>query len=85
MPRLPVLLTFVALSACGQATTAINSDATPTKLQNDTASYFGTSRYNVHVSNQKQSVLGTSYQARVSGTLYDCRYFRSAVTCRRAG
>ena len=81
MPRLLLILSFTALSACGYATDKVNSDATQAKLQGDTAGYFETSMSNVSVGSFKRSVVGTSYKARVSGNLYDCRYFRSAVTC----
>lgn len=81
MRKLPLILSGLALSACAQATDAINSDATPAKLRAETASYFSTSAYNVSVGNLNPGLLGTAYQARVSGRLYDCRYFKTAVTC----
>jgi len=84
MPRLLLILSFSALSACGYATDKVNSDVTQVKLESDTAGYFETSMSNVSVGSFKRSVVGTSYKARVSGNLYDCHYFRSAVTCNRA-
>jgi|GEM_PF-3433749 len=84
MSKVLIVLSLAALAACGQATEAVNSDVTPVKLERQTADYFGHGAYGVQVSNIKQSVLGTSYRAYVSGSAYDCRYFRSAVTCRRA-
>ncbi len=84
MSRVLIVLSFAALTACGQATDAVNSDVTPLKLERATADYFGTGAYSVQVSNIKQSVLGSSYRAHVSGRAYNCRYFRSAVTCQYA-
>ena len=84
MQKYLVLSAFIAVSACAQATDAINSDVTPLKLQTSTADYFDTTKRYVRVGNMKQSVMGTAYQARVGGKLYDCRYFRSVVTCNRA-
>ena len=84
MQKVLILTGVLALSACAQATESVNSDVTPAKLQADTADYFATNRGNVRVGNLKQSVVGTAYQARVAGTLYDCKYFRSAISCWRA-
>lgn len=84
MPRFLPLISVLAVSACAQATDAINSDATPAKLKTNTAEYFSTSPYNVKVGNLRPGMLGTAYQARVSGRLYDCRYFKTAVTCKKA-
>lgn len=75
---------LLLVSACAQATDTVNSDATPAKLQKDTATYFNTSPSRVAVGNMRQGVLGTAYQARVAGRLYDCHYFRASVTCERA-
>lgn len=84
MRKLLLPITFLALSACGgQVTDAVNSDVTPAKLQNDTAVYFATSRSRVKVGKFEQTVLGTKYKARVAGTLYDCHYFRSSISCNR--
>ena len=84
MRRILIILSIGTLSACAQATDAINSDATPAKLKAETAEYFSTSAYNVRVGNMRPGLLGTAYQARVSGHLYDCRYFKTAVTCSKA-
>lgn len=84
MPKFILILTFTALSACGYATDKVNSDVTQAKLESDTARYFETSRSNVSVGSFRQSIVGTSYKARVAGNLYDCSYFRSALTCARA-
>ncbi|NNE79353.1 MAG: hypothetical protein HKN18_03685 [Silicimonas sp.] len=84
MRKLILLVGILAVSACAQATDAVNSDVTQAKLQTDTAKYFDTSPRYVKVGNLKQSMVGTAYQARVGGRLYDCKYFRSAVSCWRA-
>lgn len=75
---------FLALAACAQTTETVNSDVTPAKLQRDTAVYFNTSPSRVAIGNVKKGVLGTAYQARVAGRVFDCHYFRSSVTCERA-
>ncbi|MBT8418541.1 MAG: hypothetical protein KJO42_13970 [Silicimonas sp.] len=84
MPRLLLVLPFTLLTACGSATDAVNKGVTPAKIQADTARYFSTSTKNVQVGNIQQTMLGTSYQARVSRVLYNCSQFRSAVSCDRA-
>ena len=84
MKKLALVTALFALSACADATKAVNSDVSPTKLKVSTASYFSTSSRNVRVGNFKQTVFGTSYQAKVSGRLFDCNYFRGTVTCNRA-
>ena len=84
MKKSVVLAAVLALSACADATKAVNSDASPARLQAETAAYFATSKRNVRVGNFKQSMLGTAYQARVAGRLFDCNYFRGTVRCNRA-
>ena len=84
MKQTAILAALLALTACADATRAVNSDVTPAKLQSDTASYFATSKRNVRVGNFKQSMIGTAYKARVGRTTYDCNYFRGAVSCNRA-
>jgi hypothetical protein len=81
MPRLLIVLAFAALSACAPATEKVNEGVTPAKLQADTATYFRTSAGNVRVGKMTKGVLGTSYQARVGRTLYNCKQFRAAITC----
>lgn len=72
------------MSACADATKVVNSDVSPAKLQTDTAAYFSTSKRYVRVGNMKKSVLGTAYQAKVAGRVFDCSYFRGTVSCSRA-
>lgn len=84
MKKIVFLAMLIGLSACSNATKAINSDATPTKLRLDTATYFATSQRNVAVGNFEQNVFGTAYKANVAGTVYDCNYFRGTVSCNRA-
>ena len=84
MPKIPVLLLVVGLTACAQATDSVNKGVTPAKLQADTASYFRTSPANVKISNMNQNVLGTSYRAHVKGHLYLCKTFKAAISCERA-
>ena len=84
MPRLLLVLSFVALTACGQATEAVNKSVTPAKLQSDTASYFQTSARNVSIGKMRKSMVGTAYQARVGRVLYNCNQFKAAITCERA-
>ena len=75
---------LLALAACAKTTETVNSDVTTAKLQKDTATYFNTSPSRVAIGNIKKGVLGTAYQARVAGRVFDCHYFRSSVTCERA-
>ncbi len=83
--RNTLLLTSVLLlAACGEVTEKVNSDASPTALATETAKYFGTSRSRVAIGNMKPGVWGTAYKAKVSGTVYDCHYFKKSVTCSRA-
>lgn len=84
MKKIVILTAILGLGACASATEAVNSDVSRAGLQADTATYFATNRGNVRVGKVSQSVLGTAYQSRVSGTLYDCNYFRGAVSCSRA-
>lgn len=84
MPRLLLILSFVGLTACGQATEAINKGVTPAKLQADTASYFQTSSRNVVIGKMRASMVGTAYQARVGQVLYNCNQFQAAISCERA-
>lgn len=84
MPRLLLVLSFAALTACGQASDAINKGVTPAKLQSDTATYFKTSPRNVKIGKMQQSMLGTAYQARVGRVLYNCNQFKAAINCERA-
>lgn len=84
MKKIVILAALLGLSACSNATKAVNSDATPAKLRLDTATYFATSQRNVAVGNFSQTVFGTAYQAKVVGTVYDCNYFRGTVSCNRA-
>lgn len=83
MKRLPLLLAFTLLAACGSATEAVNKGVTPAKLQSETARYFQTSTKNVRIGKMHQTMLGTSYQARVGRALYNCNQFRAAITCER--
>lgn len=77
---LPVL--FVA--ACGQATDAVNSDATAANVQYETAKYFNTSPRNVRVGAFEQTLLGTEYTAQIGRRSYTCHYIRKTVTCQNA-
>jgi len=80
-----LLAGLLVLAACAKTTETVNSDVTLAKLQQDTATYFNTSPSRVAIGNMRQGVLGTAYQARVAGRVFDCHYFRSSVTCERAG
>ncbi len=84
MKKLVILTAVLGLGACASATEAVNSDVSRAGLTNSTAAYFATSTRNVRVGYVSQSVLGTAYQSRVAGTLYDCNYFRGTVSCNRA-
>ncbi len=84
MKKLLILTALFGLGACASATETVNSDVSRASLQSSTASYFATNKGNVRVGGMKQSVLGTAYQSRVGGTLYNCNYFRGAVSCQRA-
>lgn len=84
MRRILAILPLSALAACGYATEKVNSDVSMTMLEGETAAYFQTHSGNVSIENYKQGVWGTSYQARVAGTLYNCNYFRSSMTCQKA-
>ena len=84
MKKLVLITALLGLAACADATKVVNSDVSSARLQSDTAVYFATSKRNVRVGNFKQSVLGTSYKAKVGGRLYDCKYFRGSVTCSAA-
>ena len=84
MRKFLVILPLAALTACGSATEAVNKGVTPAKILADTARYFSTSTRNVRVANIRQTMLGTTYQARVGRTLYNCNQFRAAVSCDRA-
>ena len=77
---------FALLTACsdGSVTDTLHADATPQNLSVETAKYFNTSRSRVAIGNLKPSVFGTAYKARVSGRIYDCHYFKKAVSCNRA-
>ena len=77
---LPVL--FVA--ACGQATDAVNSDATAVNVQYETAKYFNTSPRHVRVGALKQTLLGTEYKAQIGSRSFACHYIRKTVTCQNA-
>lgn len=84
MRKLLIATPILALTACAQATDAVNSDASPEAVKYETAKYFSTSTSNVRVGNFKQGVLGTAYQAKVGGRLFDCHYVRKTVSCTRA-
>ena len=84
MKKLVILTALFGLGACASATEMVNSDVSRASLQKDTATYFATSTRNVKVVSISQSVLGTAYQSRVAGKLYNCQYFRGAVSCNRA-
>ena len=81
MTRILALLALAALAACSQATDAVNSDVSVAKLQSDTAVYFATSSRNVRVGNLQSTLVGTSYNAKIGGRMYDCQYFRGTVSC----
>ena len=84
MRALIPLVSLLVLGACGSATDAINSDVDVAKLQARTASYFRTPSQNVSISKFRQTVLGTEYQAQVSGRAFNCHYFQSSVSCEGA-
>lgn len=81
MRKTLILMPLLVATACSQATDAVNSDASPATLQLETAKYFATSTRNVQVGNLKRTVLGTEYNARVTGRVFDCHYVRGAVSC----
>ena len=84
MRKLLILAPVLALTACAQATETVNSDASPAKVQSETAKYFSTSSRNVRVGAFKRTLLGTEYKAKIGGRTYDCHYIRSAVSCQNA-
>ena len=80
------LTSVLFLSACssGEVNGKLHADATPANIKYETAKYFATSTSRVRVGNMKPGMLGTAYNAKVSGKVYDCRYFKKTVTCSRA-
>lgn len=84
MQKALLALPLILLTACGSATDAMNKGVTPAKLRTDTATYFRTSEHNVAVGEIRQTMLGTSYKARIGKVVYDCNHFRAAVSCERA-
>ncbi|MEM7752335.1 MAG: hypothetical protein AAF230_02915 [Pseudomonadota bacterium] len=84
MRKFLILAPVLALTACGQATEAVNSDATAANVQAETAMYFSTSTRNVQVGGFKQTLLGTEYKAKVGSRSYNCHYVRSSVSCKGA-
>jgi len=81
MRKLLILAPVLALMGCAEAAQTVNSDASPAKVQAQTAQYFSTSSRNVRVGAFKQTLLGTEYKAKVGGRTFDCHYIRSTVSC----
>ncbi|AZQ68080.1 hypothetical protein EF888_13620 [Silicimonas algicola] len=84
MRKFLAILALTSLAACATATEKVNSDVSAAGLKRSTATYFSTAPRNVQVGSLRQSMLGTSYKAKVSGRMYDCKYFRTSVTCQHA-
>ncbi len=86
MRKILIVTSLVALGACssGEVNDTLHADATPSNIQMETAKYFETSRSRVRIGSLKQGILGTSYRAKVAGSIYDCKYFKKAVTCSRS-
>ncbi|MEM6385698.1 MAG: hypothetical protein AAF718_05620 [Pseudomonadota bacterium] len=84
MRKLIMMVFVLALAACGQATDAVNSDATPAKVQAETAKYFSTTSRNVRVGSFEQTLLGTKYRAKIGSRTFNCHYIRSTVSCQNA-
>lgn len=78
------LIPILFVTACGQATDAVNSDATAANVQYETARYFNTSPRNVRVGAMKQTLLGTEYKAQIGRRSFICHYIRKTVTCQNA-
>jgi hypothetical protein len=78
------LIPVLALAACGEATDAVNSDASAANVQYATAKYFDTTPRNVRVGAFKQTMLGTEYKAQIGRRAFNCHYFRKTVTCQNA-
>ena len=81
-----------ALSGCVAAAAlpavalgAANSSNDEEAIKVKTAEHFGTSPRNVQITNYKNQFLATTYQARVKGTLYNCRFYQLSVSCGRPG
>lgn len=81
MQKSLAILALLALAACAETTDAVNSDASEAQLRVSTAKLFSTSARNVRVSSLKQTLVGTEYRAQVGRGLYNCHYFRGAVSC----
>lgn len=84
MRKFLILAPVLALAACSEATSTVNSDATGANVQYETAKYFSTSTKNVRVGNFNQTLLGTEYKAKVGGRMYNCHYIRKTVSCQGA-
>lgn len=84
MRKFLILAPVLALTACAQAADTVNSDATPERVQLETAKYFSTSSRNVRVGSINKTMLGTQYKAQVGGRMFDCHYVRGSVTCQYA-
>lgn len=79
-----IIVPLLALAACGQATDAVNSDASAANVQMQTAKYFETSPRHVRVGAFKQTMLGTEYKAQVGRRTFNCHYIRKTVSCQNS-
>lgn len=84
MRKILFLIPVLAIAACGEATDAVNSDATAANVQYETAKYFDTSPRYVRVGAFKQTLLGTEYKAQIGRRSFECHYIRKTVTCQNA-
>jgi hypothetical protein len=82
----PFAILAMGVAGCAPIISGAQNAGTSEELvRSETASYFGVGERSVTVSNYEKGLLATTYQARVRGVLYNCRYYYASVDCNRPG
>ncbi len=85
---LSLLCAIVATTTTGcavVASAATNASVTEATALEKTAKYFGVTEKDVVISSYLKGALGTTFQARTGGKLYNCQFTYGEVNCKQPG
>jgi hypothetical protein len=85
---LSILCATIATTTTGcavVASAATNAGVTEATALEKTAKYFGVAEKDVVISSYVKGALGTTYQARTGGKIYNCQFTYGEVNCKQPG
>lgn len=83
---LTAITATLSLSGCAAVLSgAMNSATTDEAVATKTASYFGSDRSQIKITDINKQLFATSYKATYKGALYNCSISYGTVSCGKPG